>query len=213
MSPTLTFIIFIAASYLVGSIPFGLLAGKLRGIDIREHGSGNIGATNVLRTLGKPIGITVLVLDILKGFAPVMGAFYLAPLPQGVTIQYLLMICAIAAICGHNFPVWLRFKGGKGVATSAGALLALMPIPLAFALSVWIIVFLVSRYVSLASITAALSIPVVLAVKLLIGRGSYPILVFAIVLAALAIWRHRANISRLLAGTENRFQRKARITE
>ena len=194
----------VLASYLIGSIPFGLLAGKLRGIDIREHGSGNIGATNVLRTLGKPIGITVFVLDVLKGFGPVMGAYFLLPHPAGEAEQTVMMFCAIAAICGHNFPVWLKFKGGKGIATSAGALLALLPIPLACALAVWIIVFLVSKYVSLASIAAAAAIPLV------VGIWFYhpALLAFSLALAALAIWRHRANIQRLLAGSENRFERK-----
>ena len=209
MSAPLTFILFIAASYLIGSIPFGLLASKLKGTDIREHGSGNIGATNVLRTLGKPIGIAVLILDVLKGFAPVKGAFHLIHLPLFEAHPLLGMGCAIAAIYGHNFPVWLKFKGGKGIATSAGALLALLPVPLGIALGTWIIVFLLSRYVSLASIIASISIPVSVALL----SPSAPILIFTIALAALAIWRHHANIKRLLVGTENRFDRKSKSPE
>lgn len=200
----MTPLIAITASYLVGSIPFGLLAGRLRGIDIRKHGSGNIGATNVLRTLGKPIGITVLILDVLKGFTPVVAAAYLLPKPQGDAQQLILMSCAIATICGHNYPIWLKFKGGKGIATSAGALLALFPIPLAIALGVWILVFFLSKYVSLASIVAAISIPLTLATM----RAPLPSLLFTIALAGLATWRHRPNIQRLIAGTENRFERR-----
>lgn len=190
----------IILAYLIGATPFGLLAGKMRGIDIRDHGSGNIGATNVLRVLGKPVGITVLILDLLKGLVPVLIA-------KAVSDSSLTQILsAIAAILGHNYTFWLRFKGGKGIATSAGAVGSLMAIPLGIALALWGLLFLATRYVSIASIGAALSLPVTVAVQSVrTGEWNLPLFGFAIFLAVMATWRHRSNINRLLAGKENRF--------
>lgn len=204
-------VLVLLASYLVGSVPFGFIAGKLRGIDIRDHGSGNIGATNVLRTLGKPVGITVFVLDVLKGMLPVLTVTWLlSDSPTPVFDSIVRITAAVGAILGHNFPAWLRFKGGKGIATSAGALLPILPVPLLAALGVWIAVFLKSRYVSLASLVAALAIPVTLAILSLLRHDwNFFLIGFAILLCALAFWRHRANIARLRAGTENRFERKS----
>ena len=140
------------ASYLLGSIPTGFLWGKARGIDVRTVGSGNIGATNVMRALGKGPGIAVLLLDAAKGFLPV----FLAPrLFTEVDRNALQIVCCVCVIAGHNWTCWLKFKGGKGIATSAGALLAFLPLPLLCALGVWLIVFAIWRYVSLASICAA----------------------------------------------------------
>ncbi len=192
----------ILASYLLGSVPCGLLAGKLKGIDVRDHGSRNIGATNVLRTCGKPLGLSVFALDVLKGFLPVYAAAQLE-FDTGMRISV-----AFAAILGHNFPVWLKFKGGKGVATSAGALLALIPIPLLAALVVWILIFFTTRYVSLASLAGAVTVPAALA-ALSAQRNHWdrPLLGFTLILCALVFYRHRANIGRLLKGTENRFER------
>ena len=198
------------ASYLFGATPFGYLAGKMRGIDIRDHGSGNIGATNVLRVLGKPVGITVLVLDLLKGLMPVLVTKWLAAgNDTGSEATIVAMLAALGTILGHNFTFWLKFRGGKGIATSAGALLALLPVAMGCGLVVWLVLFFATRYVSVASMGAALAIPTVTAITDLENR---PLLVFSILIAILAIARHRANIQRLLAGTENRFSRKPKQT-
>ena len=182
-------------SYLLGSIPTGFLWAKARGIDIRTVGSGNIGATNVMRTLGKGPGITVLLIDAAKGFLPV----FLVK-GQGTTLQ---IICCLAVIAGHNWTCWLKFKGGKGVATSAGAMAAMLPWPLACVLGAWAVVFGISRYVSVASICGALTLPV--ATWWLTSDPT--LLVFTGVLGALVIYKHKSNIQRLLAGTENRVGR------
>ena len=169
-------------AFLLGSIPFGLIIAKAKGINIREHGSGNIGATNVLRVIGKKHGITCLLLDALKGFIPVMiavnlvqiagkgHALHLATLDPLALIlpaadqfkgQLVHVLTALAAILGHNYSPWVGFKGGKGIATSAGVLLALMPAGIALLAVVWLIVFAASRYVSLASVVAAAALPLI----------------------------------------------------
>lgn len=190
------------AAYLLGAVPFGLLIARFKGVDIRKVGSGNIGATNVMRSVGKPWGIATFVLDALKGFAPA----YVFPLWSPHPHPALPIACAFAAILGHNFPIWLGFKGGKGVATSAGALLGLAPAAAGLGLATWAIVFFTSRYVSLASLIAALVIPA--AGWTLYRSPDHLLPVFLTVLAALVILRHRANIQRLLNGTENRFVKK-----
>ncbi|MGD1020232.1 MAG: glycerol-3-phosphate 1-O-acyltransferase PlsY [Verrucomicrobiia bacterium] len=186
------------ASYFLGSIPTGFLWGKSRGIDIRKVGSGNIGATNVMRTLGKGPGIAVLAIDALKGFLPVC----VAPLVfSNVDRLWLQITCCVFVIAGHNWTCWLKFKGGKGVATSAGALLAFLTLPMLCGLGVWIVVFGIWRYVSLASISAAVAVP--LATWLL--QSDPRLLMFTVLVSALAIYKHKSNIQRLLAGTENRI--------
>ena len=149
--------------YLLGSFPAGYVAGRLAGIDIRTVGSGNIGATNVLRVLGKRWGYAVFFIDALKGFAAVRLAFLLLqfwPAAKPFTVQ-LTILTGVMCIVGHNFPVWLGFKGGKGVATSAGVLFGLLPAAVPFVVLVWVIVFETTRYVSVASIIAAISLPIV----------------------------------------------------
>lgn len=188
-------------AYLLGSIPTGYLWCKARGIDIRTVGSGNIGATNVMRALGKPIGITVLLMDAAKGFVPVFVAPAYFPQLDKTLLQ---ILCAIAVVAGHNWTCWLRFKGGKGVATSAGALLAMLPLPFLCALVVWGAVFALWRYVSLASIAAAVATPV----ATWLATHELKFFLFTLLLAAAAIWRHRSNIRRLLDGTENRVGAK-----
>jgi glycerol-3-phosphate acyltransferase PlsY len=193
----------VLVAYLVGATPFGFLTGKMKGIDIREHGSGNIGATNVLRVLGKPVGITVLVLDVMKGLIPVI----VAKLVSDSSLVHIAT--AMAAIIGHNYTFWLGFKGGKGIATTGGAILPIMPWALIAAVLGWIIVLKLSRYVSLASIAAALIIPLTLVVENLItGTWEWNIFGFGIFVCLLAIWKHRSNIGRLLRGEENRFAKK-----
>ena len=191
-------------AFLLGSIPTGYLVARAKGVDIRQHGSGNIGATNVFRTLGKPLGILVFVIDALKGFTAVWLAVRV-----GGGSDWSGLIAAVAAITGHNYTPWLGFKGGKGIATSAGVLLALMPWAVLAIAFVWFAVFFATRYVSLASICAAAALPVAVGVLWFYGcGGNAPLLGFALLIAALAIWRHRSNIERLMAGTEHRFDRK-----
>ena len=198
-------------SYLFGSFPAGYFAGRIAGTDVRSAGSGNIGATNVLRVLGKPWGYTVFFIDAFKGFAAVRVAFFLAERltvarPQAV---YFAILAAVMCVVGHTFPIWLRFKGGKGVATSVGAIFGLMPVAAVTIFLIWAIVFEVTRYVSVASIIAASSCPVAVALyihwKIIEGAG---LLYFSILMAIFIVWRHRSNFSRLLKGTEQRFTRK-----
>ncbi len=203
-------------AYLLGSIPFGLLISRLRGIDIRAHGSGNIGATNVWRVLGPRWGLLTFALDAAKGFCAVRAAQHLArvyakpPVPEDY-FAYAALFAALACILGHSFPMWLRFRGGKGVATSLGVLIAMVPaLAVGVVLGLWAVVFGVWRYVSLASIVAALALPITVGLllhfDLMEGR---PYLAFSCAAAFLVIRRHRENIQRLFAGTENRFGKKA----
>src|SRR5580692_5069933 len=174
--------------YLIGSFPSGYLVGKSQGIDIRQHGSGNIGATNVLRVMGKKWGYLVFFCDSLKGFISVKVGVWLAASAVGDT-TLAGVLAGICCIVGHNYTVWLHFKGGKGIATSIGVLLAIVPIVIVLViLIVWVAVFFVWKYVSLASICAALSLPVaVLILFPLVARGNYWVLViFSIIVAALA---------------------------
>jgi glycerol-3-phosphate acyltransferase PlsY len=197
--------------YLFGSFPAGYFAGRIAGVDVRSAGSGNIGATNVLRVLGKRWGYAVFFVDAFKGFAAVRVAFFLADhLAFARTYAvYFAIFAAVMCVVGHSFPIWLRFKGGKGVATSAGAVFGLMPLAAVIIFLVWIIVFETTRYVSVASIIAASSLPVAVALLLhwqvIEGVG---LLYFSTMLAILVVWRHRSNFSRLLKGTEQRFTRK-----
>jgi acyl phosphate:glycerol-3-phosphate acyltransferase len=188
----------IGVSYLLGSLPTGYLAGKLRGIDIRAVGSGNIGATNVFRALGKTAGSIVLAIDAFKGLA---SCRFVPMLFSSAPSEKLRIAAGLAAIIGHNYTCWLRFKGGKGIATSAGVLLGWLPLSLAIVLSLWLLIFALSRYVSLASIAAALALP--LAVWL--THGSSRMIGISVLVGGLALYRHRANIQRLLNGTEHRF--------
>ncbi|MDF1739278.1 MAG: glycerol-3-phosphate 1-O-acyltransferase PlsY [Verrucomicrobiales bacterium] len=190
-------------AYVIGATPFGFLAGKMKGIDIRKHGSGNIGATNVLRTLGKPIGITVLVMDILKGLLPVVFA-------QSLSDNSLVHVAtAIATILGHNYTFWLGFKGGKGIATTGGAVLPIMPFALVAAVIVWIITVKTTRYVSVASIAAAITIPLIITIRGLIQSNlDFIVLGLGLFVCILAIWKHRSNIGRLRRGEELQFGRK-----
>ena len=206
----LQLILLILAAYVVGATPFGFLMGKAKGLDIRNHGSGNIGATNVLRIVGKKEGILVFILDVLKGLVPVLvGRLIAEGILGSESADWLSTVCvliALAAILGHNHTFWLGFKGGKGVATSGGALVALIPWAVLAAAIVWGLVFFAKRYVSLASICAAVTIPIAVVVEGLVrGRHEIPLVILSIVVAMLGIWRHRANIGRLMAGTESRM--------
>jgi glycerol-3-phosphate acyltransferase PlsY len=205
-----TLAVVIVGSYLLGSVPFGYLAGQFAGIDIRTAGSGNVGATNVVRVLGKRYGYPVFALDFLKGFGAVKISMLIAtsPPPDWNSPPTLGVIAALCSVLGHSYPPWLKFKGGKGVATAAGALLALMPIAVLIGAAVWILIFWVTRYVSLASVTTAILLPIVILVISWGNENSKIIFYFSVCLAAVVIWRHRSNLSRLMRGTEPRFIRK-----
>jgi acyl phosphate:glycerol-3-phosphate acyltransferase len=207
----LTFAIILIASYLLGSIPAGYLAGSLAGVDIREVGSGNIGATNVTRVLGRRYGYPVFAVDFLKGLAAVRLSIFLAHQTEfaGKSIELMGIVAAVACVVGHAFPIWLQFKGGKGVATSAGALFGLMPLAAVIGVLIWFIAFKLTRYVSVASITAAIALPIVIFIMISRGQADRQVLFyFSICLAALVILRHRSNLKRLMDGTESRFQKR-----
>ena len=218
--PILCYILIALAAYLLGSIPFGFLAAKARGIDIRSVGSGNIGATNAMRVLGKPAGIAVLLLDALKGlaacaFLPPLIFNGLAPHASGIfrnlqdtPVEFQIRLHVVAGVCavlGHNYTCWLKFKGGKGIATTAGVYLALAPWAVLVALVAFILAVLLTRYVSVGSISGAVALPATVWVmtpdNLLLG-------IVTTVLGALAIYKHKSNLQRLRAGTENRLGKK-----
>jgi glycerol-3-phosphate acyltransferase PlsY len=196
----------LALAYISGSIPFALLAGKANSIDLRKQGSGNLGATNVFRTLGWKIGVAVFLADAAKGALPVL---LLPPRIDSPRDPVLWAIATgVAAIAGHVRPVFLKFgKGGKGVATAAGVFLALAPVPMLVTFAVFVAIVLASGYVSLGSLVSAVLLPTLLAVTL--GFRS-PLFVVSTIIAAFVFWTHRANIGRLRRGEENRFGRRGR---
>jgi glycerol-3-phosphate acyltransferase PlsY len=206
-------LLLLLGSYLLGAIPFALIAGRLKGIDIREHGSGNLGATNAIRVLGKPVGILVFLLDFLKGLGPVVLA---RTLPLPLSERELLGVafaCGIAAVLGHVFPVYLRFKGGKGVAATAGALLAVRWDAALTACVAFFIVREISGYVSLSSMILALVFP--LAIFLYHGSqaldGYLWITVGSALLALMIFYRHKDNWARILRGEEPKVGRKGKL--
>ena len=189
----------VLGAYLLGAIPNGLLIARLKGIDLQKVGSGNIGATNVFRCVGKGWGIAAFVLDAVKGFVP---AFFFPRLLETAP-PWLGLACGIAAVAGHNWPVWLKFKGGKGVSTSAGMLLGIAPAAVGIGFAVFAVVLALSRIVSLGSILAAIAVP---AAYLWMNGADNRLLAGALVLMGLlVIVKHRANIGRLLKGTEPRI--------
>jgi glycerol-3-phosphate acyltransferase PlsY len=198
----------IVASYLLGSIPAAYIAGKSRGIDLRKHGSGNLGATNTIRVLGAKIGLLVFAFDMAKGAVPVLflpGFVPPAAWPLGDR-AVMGILCGIAAIVGHVRPIYLKFgRGGKGVATAAGVFLALAPMQTLLTLVIFAVVLLVSGYVSLGSLTSALMLPVLLGIT--VGVRS-PVFVISVVVAIFVFWTHRANIARLQIGEEHRFGKR-----
>jgi len=207
--PLLPWLLIAVGSYLIGSIPFGYLAGRLCGVDIRTKGSGNIGATNALRVLGKKWGYTVFLLDFLKAWLPVKLAigWGIALMVHPASAPGAL--AGLCALLGHSFPVWLGFKGGKGIASSAGVMVGLFSLAVFLVcLGMWLLLFTVTRYVSIASIVAAISLPAAVGILVLLHRADWLGFTVSVVMAALAIWRHRSNIVRLRAGTEPRFERK-----
>jgi glycerol-3-phosphate acyltransferase PlsY len=193
-------VICIIAAYIVGSIPTGyLITLAVKGIDIRQHGSGNPGATNVFRVAGPVPGAITFIIDFLKGFVPVI----LAVRYFGSAFEIYWILIGLAALSGHMWTIFLGFKGGKGVATGAGVFFALLPVPTAAAFVMFWIVFFITRYVSVASITAAILLPVFS----FLTHKPLSISVFAACAAVLIIFRHRSNISKLFNGTESGFNR------
>ena len=223
--PFWSYILVALAAYLLGSIPTGFLAAKAKGIDIRAVGSGNIGATNAMRVLGKPAGFLVLLADCAKGFAACcVGAFISMYFTNRLTglhstsdfdsnsfgqafnsLAYFPIIAGIFAVLGHNYPCWLKFKGGKGISTTAGVYLALAPWAVLVALAVFILAVLLTRYASVGSISAAVALP---AAVWLMTPDNLLLGIVTTVLGVLAIYKHKSNIQRLLAGTENRLGMK-----
>jgi len=195
------------SSYMIGSIPFGFLAGKLlKGIDIRNYGSGNVGATNVLRTLGATPGIGVLLLDAGKGvFAILVVASLVYRLASPLSLSALKALCGAAAICGHDWPVFLRFRGGKGVATGLGVFLALTPVWTLVSLVPFLLLVILTKHVSLGSLALAASLPLLM----LIAGQPHPYLALGLFWLFSVLYLHRRNICRLLLGTESRFGRKS----
>ena len=222
MNPTATCLLMVIAGYLIGAVPFGLLVGRWRGIDVRKDGSGNIGATNVGRLLGVRWGLLVFALDVSKGLIPVLVAgrvLFAMPAASADPAPWWLyptwLMTGLACVLGHVFPIHLRLRGGKGVATCLGVVLGVWPmftLPGLIAFVVFVVTVLITRYVAVGSIAAVAVFPV--AYLGLRHLSDWPaasdryLLPFAIVLPVLVIWRHRANLQRLWAGTENRIGRK-----
>ena len=195
-------------SYLLGSIPAGFIAGKICGVDLRTQGSGNIGATNALRVLGKKWGYGVFLFDFLKGLVPVLLALQWGHAVGVVPATAPGALAALCSLVGHSFPIWLGFRGGKGISTSGGVMVGLFGFPVfLFCLGCWLLLFTTSRYVSVASIAASIALPTAVAFLFLTHRTDWLAFTVSIVMCALAVWRHRSNISRLCAGTESRFER------
>lgn len=198
----LTYAGVILAAYVIGGIPFGLIIGKLHGIDIRSQGSGNIGATNVVRCVGKPWGIFCFVLDFCKGAGPVLAVTSIN-LSADMDKDYLLIAAAIGTVLGHVFCPYLKFKGGKGIATAAGALCVLSWASIVAAFLVWLISLLIWKYVGLSSVLAAATLPITaLFLKHYYGSPEPSIIGLFIAISTLAIFKHKANIARLIEGTE-----------
>jgi len=208
-------------AYLIGSFPSGFLAGRICGVDLRVAGSGNVGATNALRVLGKKWGYAVFASDAFKGALAVLTGLALAKIPalQGPVPSHVGVVAALFAIIGHSFPVWLGFKGGKGIATSAGIMFVLFPgAVFASGLAIWLVLFFTTRFVSVASLGSAVTLPTAAVLLYFFGKPDSwffgycdPMLAgISGIMGVLAIWRHKDNIKRLFAGTEKRFERKAR---
>ena len=197
-------IVGVIIAYLAGSIPSAYLAGKLKGVDLRQHGSGNLGATNVVRVLGSKIGAVVFLVDLLKGFLPV---YFLPMYTETLRPGMWALVYGVAAIAGHVKPIFLLGKGGgKGVATASGVFMALALVPMLIAQVVWVVVFYFSRYVSLASLCGAIVLPIAILAWYRDPRS--PVFIASVIIAVFVFWTHRANIGRLRRGEEHRFVKK-----
>ena len=216
--PIFWFGVFPLVGYLIGSIPFGVLIARARGIDLRKVGSGNVGATNVVRSVGRVWGYLCFLLDLLKGFIPslltglLLGLTRTTPTPVQ---QCAWLATGTACVLGHVFPVWLGFRGGKGVATSLGVVLGMYPyftLPGLIVFGMWVVITRLSGYVSLGSILSCLAfLPVFLILHWSEVKQLWPLTIFASVIILLIVWRHRGNVKRLLNGTENKIVQKKGI--
>ncbi len=209
----LAYTIIVVAAYFLGSIPTGYLVARAKGVDIRKVGSGNIGATNVFRILGKPAGVLVLVIDGLKGYAAcawlcdgLLPALGVAP----ADADTYRILAGIAVVLGHNYTCWLKFKGGKGIATSAGVYFALAPAAAGIAVAAFLLALLLTRYVSIGSIAASVALPTAV---WFLPNGNLFLSIVTTVLGLMAIYKHRSNIKRLMAGTESRLGQRPEIQE
>lgn len=208
MNPSIAIGLSLTAGYLLGAIPFGYLAGRLKGVDIRQHGSGNIGATNAIRVLGKGVGIPVFILDLVKGWLPVwLAKLWLSSAGvEGAMLTTVAVGTGLAAVLGHMFTFWLAFKGGKGVATTAGVLIGVAPDGMLAGLLIWLLVFFATRYVSLASMLASAAVPGWLTFRMARSGEWEPVMLsFGVLVMVLVFVRHRSNIGRILDGTESRM--------
>ena len=212
MSSTFELILLLSASYVTGSIPTSIIVGKIfKGIDIRKHGSGNAGATNVFRVLGWKQALIVVVVDIFKGWLP--AAVYATSLFQGQPIEetgVLQILCGFAAVLGHTYTIFAEFKGGKGVGTLGGMLLALFPVSVPLCLIVFAVVLILTGYVSVGSILASAALPIFLFILPPLGfadTAPLSLLIFSLLVPWFIIFTHRSNISRLRSGAENRFEK------
>ena len=192
-------------SYLLGSVLGSLLLGRLRGVDVRQHGSGNAGATNALRVLGRGMAVAVLAIDAGKGIVAVTLIPAL-PFGPGPELSWVPILCAFAVVLGHVYPVFHGFKGGKGAATLIGVVLGLMPMGAAWVFATWLLVLVLTGYVGLATLCAAVVAPIYVAAVVPDGLAS-PLGAFALIMGAFVFYTHRENIRRLLGGNENRFER------
>jgi glycerol-3-phosphate acyltransferase PlsY len=201
------YIAVIAGSYLLGSIPSGLVLGKLKGVDVRQYGSGKTGTTNVLRTVGKKYAVIALVADVLKGVIAVLIGGYVIGSPAGE------MAAGLAAIAGHNWSVFIKFQGGRGVATSVGGVLPMEPLAAAAGIGVFVLVIALTRYVSLGSMMGTLGAVALVATLVAVDRVPVEYVIYVSVAFALIVIQHKANLTRLLSGTENRLGQKAKKLE
>ena len=204
MNDYLVPLVWILAAYLIGGVPFGFLIGKARGVDVRTVGSKNIGATNVFRTVGKGWGLVAFVLDVLKGLLPTLAAKYLGPVGE---FRYLPLAVGVACVVGHMLTPYMKFKGGKGVATAFGMLLGLVPALVGVAFALFAVVFAMSHFISLGSCTAALFLAVGVWFRWLgcEGRANLPQAALITAMALFVVWKHRSNIARLVRGSENKI--------
>ena len=207
------FLILIIGAYLLGSVPFGVIIAKAHGKDLRSRGSGNIGETNLSRALGRKWGYFCFVLDVFKGLVPMLAGICFISSPASIAELFLWLGAGTAAVLGHIFPIYIRFKGGKGVATSFGVALGVWPyytICALFAIAIWVVVVLIWRYVSLASIAASIAFPIALISSIALNArwdfaNLWPLFIAAVVIPVMVIVRHRENIKRIIAGTETKI--------
>ena len=202
MDDKIFFVTWILGAYLIGAIPFGFLIGKMRGVDVRTVGSKNIGATNVFRTVGKKWGLLAVFCDVMKGLLPTLAARHFAAEPS-----WLPLVIGIACVVGHMLTPYMKFKGGKGVATAFGALIALIPVTVGIAFAIFALTFACSNYISLGSCVAATSLAVMIWIPFLDHAGckDLPLCILVTLIAAFIVWKHRSNIGRLVRGEENKI--------